>query len=176
MTTKTLYCHPATSDDSIDSLTVEIEHSEEAELTLRYRLAGDLTRISIPAAATPSASDGLWQHTCFEAFVAAEGPRYHEFNFSPSRQWAAYAFGDYRARMPWTIGKAPVIDVLQSAHQLQLTARIAASDLPAGNRLHLGLTTVIESGDGRLSYWALRHPSDRPDFHDRAGFVLPFAV
>jgi hypothetical protein len=174
MTTKILYCHPATPTDSIESLTVEIEQSAEAGLTLRYRLAGDLAKILIPAAKPSGVSDGLWRHTCFEAFAAAGTSAYHEFNFSPSGEWAAYAFGAYRARMPWTIGNPPAIEVSRSPHQLLLTARIGADDLPAANRLHLGLTAVIESIDGGgLSYWALHHPNERPDFHDRVGFVHP---
>ena len=33
------------------------------------------------------------------------------------------------------------------------------------------LSAVIEASDG-LSYWALRHPADKPDFHDADGFAL----
>lgn len=176
MTTKILYCHPATPNDSIQSLTVTIAQSPEDGLTLRYRLAGDLARISIPAPRPPGAGDGLWRHTCFEAFGAAETSAYHEFNFSPSGQWAAYAFGDYRTPAAWTIAAPPVIEVSQSSHQLLLTARIAPGDLPTGKGLQLGLTAVVESIDGSLSYWALHHPGERPDFHHRAGFVYPLVI
>ena len=30
----------------------------------------------------------------------------------------------------------------------------------------------IEETDGTLSYWALAHPSPKPDFHHPDGFVL----
>jgi hypothetical protein len=173
MTTKILHCHPATPNDAIHSLSVEIEHYPEGGLKLRYRLVGDMTKILIPIAQPSVASDGLWRHTCFEAFAAAGTSAYHEFNFSPSGEWAAYAFEGCRARRPWTIGKPPAIEVSRSPRQLLLTARIEADDLPAGNRLHLGLTAVVESIAGGLSYWALHHPDERPDFHDRAGFVHP---
>jgi hypothetical protein len=173
MTTKILHCHPATPNDAIHSLSVEIEHNPEDGLKLRYRLVGDMTKILIPLTQPSVASDGLWRHTCFEAFAAAGTSAYHEFNFSPSGEWAAYAFEGYRARRPWTIGKPPAIEVSRSPRQLLLTARIEADDLPAGNRLHLGLTAVVESIAGGLSYWALHHPDERPDFHDRAGFVHP---
>ncbi|MBL1263602.1 DOMON-like domain-containing protein [Candidatus Methylomicrobium oryzae] len=174
MTIKILHCHPATPNDSIGSLSVEIERDAGTCLTLRYRLAGNLEKILIPAAKPSAVGDGLWQHTCFEAFATAAGTSaYREFNFSPSGEWAAYAFGDYRERMPWSIGTPPVIEVSQPQDQLLLTARIAADDLPAGARLHLGLTAVIESIDGNISYWALHHPAEKPDFHDCAGFVYP---
>jgi hypothetical protein len=31
---------------------------------------------------------------------------------------------------------------------------------------------VVEEIDDRLSYWALAHPAERPDFHHPDGFVL----
>ena len=37
--------------------------------------------------------------------------------------------------------------------------------------LHLALAAVIEAEDGQLSYWALKHPRGKPDFHRAAGFV-----
>jgi len=31
---------------------------------------------------------------------------------------------------------------------------------------------VIEARDGRISYWALNHPTNKPDFHHADGFAL----
>jgi hypothetical protein len=174
MTTTTLHSHPAAPAAAIRSLSVEIEQSPEAGLTLRYRLAGDLAKISLPAAPRSGACDGLWRHTCFEAFIAGHAPAYREFNFSPSGQWAAYAFSGYRERTPWTIGQAPAIEVSRTPDLLALTARISSADLPAGCLL-LGLAAVVESTDGSLSYWALHHAGERPDFHDRTSFVHPLS-
>jgi hypothetical protein len=36
----------------------------------------------------------------------------------------------------------------------------------------MALSAVIEATDGTLSYWALAHPSDKPDFHHPDSFVL----
>ena len=33
------------------------------------------------------------------------------------------------------------------------------------------MSAVIETDDGRLSYWALAHPAPQPDFHHRAGWT-----
>jgi hypothetical protein len=44
--------------------------------------------------------------------------------------------------------------------------------LPGDSTLRLGLAAVIERRDGGVSHWAIAHPSERPDFHHRAGFVL----
>jgi hypothetical protein len=36
----------------------------------------------------------------------------------------------------------------------------------------VGLAAVIEDVSGDLSYWALAHLSDKPDFHHPDGFAL----
>jgi hypothetical protein len=139
-------------------------------------LTGDLAQICILAPQPPAATDGLWEHTCFEVFVAVAGKaNYHEFNFSPSGQWAAYSFSDYRVRSEWTVSQRPAISFVQTNEYLLLEAVIAAVDLPkniAGKPFQLGLTAVIEANDGSRSYWALHHPEAHPDFHHRAGFIL----
>jgi len=179
MVNKSLYCHTDTVFTAVRTVHVKVEPDPQGALHLSYELTGDLARICIPASQPPAAVDGLWEHTCFEVFVAAEGQAgYHEFNFSPSGQWAAYAFSDYRVRSPWTASQTPAISFTQTSGHLLLDAVIAAADLPrniAGKPLQLGLTAVIEANDGSRSYWALHHPEPRPDFHHRAGFILSFS-
>ncbi len=144
-------------------------------LHIDYRVtqAGDLT---IPArSAAPSRRDNLWQGTCAELFVGAADQHYREFNFSPSGDWAAYDFHDYRERaadLPVVL--APAIEVACVDDQLTIAVRIACDDLPAPPAAcRLGITLVLADGAGRLSYWALAHPAEKPDFHDRRGFILP---
>ena len=66
----------------------------------------------------------------------------------------------------------PTSQLKQSPNRLLLQAHIPASALPPTGELLLGLSAVIELDDGRLFYWALSHPSARPDFHDRRGWRL----
>lgn len=146
----------------------------------QYQLVGDIAALLIPAFTAPVATDGLWQHTCFEAFIAvAEEPYYHEFNFSPSRAWAAYAFKQTRVRQAWIATPAPQVECTYTAEILCLDAMIESSHLPpnsAEKPLALGLTAVLETPAGILSYWALNHPAPTPDFHDRAGFTLTLST
>lgn len=176
MVNKTLICHTGTMSSAVRIVQVKVGLQPQDALYLSYELTGDLAQIRIPAPQQPIATDGLWEHTCFEVFVGVEGETgYHEFNFSPSGQWAAYAFNDYRVRCDWTVSKAPAVSFSQTDGHLLLETVIAAADLPqnnAGKPLQLGLTAVIEANDGSRSYWALHHPEARPDFHDRAGFIL----
>ena len=176
MVNQRLTCHTDTVTTSVWIVDVNIRPQPQGDLSLSYKLTGDLAKIRIPAQQPSIAKDGLWEHTCFEAFIAVEGEAgYHEFNFSPSGQWAAYSFSDYRVRNPWTASQRPAIRFVKSEGLLLLEAVIVAADLPqnmADKPLQLGLAAVIEVSDGSCSYWALHHPEDRPDFHDRAGFIL----
>ena len=38
--------------------------------------------------------------------------------------------------------------------------------------LRLGLAAVIEDKAQVLSYWALKHPAEKPDFHHAGSFVV----
>ncbi|HMW17521.1 MAG TPA: DOMON-like domain-containing protein [Accumulibacter sp.] len=176
----TLQAHPATAAPMVRSLDAQAWFTADADLAVAFRLRGDIVRLRIPEPRTPAPADGLWETTCFELFVGVAGEAaYREFNFSPSGEWAAYAFTAYRQRDPSTAlfeHLAPPTIVSEcSAGRLELTALIAGAALPSGGPLQIGLAAVVEAADvldGRHSYWALRHPAARPDFHHRDGFVL----
>ena len=68
----------------------------------------------------------------------------------------------------------PHIAVRSTGSRLELDALVRLDGLSAIHPrapLRIGLSAVIEASDG-LSYWALRHPADKPDFHDADGFAL----
>jgi hypothetical protein len=143
-------------------------------LTLNFVLEGDLSGVRIPEHRTSRRVDGLWRHTCFEAFVmAGEGPGYREFNFSPSGEWAVTVFRGYRDGGEPVAEPGPAIAVRRSVDWLALEAVIPPTCLPPGRSLRLGLSAVVEDAHGVLSYWALRHPAGAPDFHQSDAFVLP---
>jgi hypothetical protein len=140
-----------------------------------FEVAGDLGALVVPGLDEPARADNLWRHTCFEVFLARRGaPGYLEFNFAPSRRWAAYAFVDYRVPAPPPAVAAPTLRAQTTAASLSLTAIVGAGAWPEpdGGALEIGLTAVLEATDGTLGYFALRHPTERPDFHDRGGFAL----
>src|SRR5262245_61058979 len=146
-------------------------------LALTFGLEGDLSRLRIPGAAEHRRGHELWRHTCFEAFVARDGDAaYHEFNLAPSREWAVYAFRAYRDGGPLDDATlAPRIAVRRGGDRLELDAHVALDRLSARHRdeaLHVAVSGVVEEHDGTLSYWALRHPTGKPDFHHADGFVL----
>lgn len=141
-----------------------------------YAIAGNIAALRVPAPTGPGPADGLWQHTCLETFVSAEGESaYREFNFSPSGQWAAYRFASERQRDTTTAPDlpAPVMQLAVAPTLLTMDVHLALAALPStALPLELALCAVIEELDGRLSYWALQHPQARPDFHHPAGRTL----
>ncbi len=108
--------------------------------------------------------------------VASE-PRYLEFNFAPSRAWAVYRFAARREAMAVVAEAiAPRILVRRAPALLTLAASVSLGELLGGGagplRVQLAAAAVLEDDNGRLSYWALRHPPGKPDFHHPDGFVL----
>ena len=146
------------------------------DLWLQYRVSGAMA-LRWPERQAPGPADGLWRHTCFEAFVGtADAPLYHEYNFSPSTCWARYRFHDERARDEHAERAAGAVSLAihaaARAGEWQLSACVPASDLPlSAAGWTLGLSAVLEDKHGRLSHWALAHPGPRPDFHHPGGRV-----
>ena len=108
--------------------------------------------------------------------MGGEGPDYREFNFSPSGEWAVYAFRDYRDAEVLENEIAPGIVVRKTINRLELDAEICRDFLPQGRPLRVGLSAVLEDADGVLSYWALRHPPGKPDFHHTDAFALQLGL
>ena len=164
----------------VRSLDVSITQLPEGGFSFVYRLFGDMARLSIPQPRptneTTEPCEGLWEHTCFEAFIAVQGETaYREFNFSPSGQWAAYAFSTYRQAEESVLSLTPPVIISNlSAGGFVLSALLAPDALPTDSRqrpLRVGLCAVIESRD-TLGYWALHHATERPDFHHPESFTL----
>lgn len=145
-------------------------------LFVRFELQGALGEVVIPAPApAPNRRDELWQHTCFEAFVAAPGSTdYQELNLSPSGDWACYHFSDYRAGREDEIIAAPptIVGAQPGAAIFALGAELDLPNLAAQGAVDVGLTAVLEHRDGRKTYWALAHRGAKPDFHLRDSFTL----
>jgi hypothetical protein len=180
---QTLRLHPTSLCAAVAQIEVEIARPRANRLALAYVVTGRIGDLVIPPATAAARTDELWRRTCFEAFVRRpSGEAYHEFNFAPSTQWAAYQFSGYRTgmRVATEIGD-PRIEVQSNPEQYVLRASLELDDLllptnggerGEGAAWRLGLSAVIEEAGGRQSYWALAHPQGRPDFHHSDCFAL----
>jgi hypothetical protein len=148
-----------------------------AVLHLRYALEGPLDQLLLlEPAPEPRRLDGLWEHTCLEAFLAPAGDpeAYWELNVSPSGDWNLYRLQGYRLGLePEPAAAAPSLDYHPSAGGGVFEVRCPLPALLAEAPLQLGVTAVLEHRSGALSYWALHHPGPEADFHRRDSFLLP---
>lgn len=176
-----LLSHPGSAAGPVRTLEATAGYLPDGALRLSWRLAGDLSSLRIPQQAVAQGPvEGLWQHTCFEAFVAdPHSTGYLELNFSPSGAWAAYGFRNYRTGMaPLPLRNAPQARWQQTTDELTLAVDFRMDDLPGppGPRprvtVRVGLAAVIEDHQGTLHYWALHHPEGKPDFHHAESFAL----
>ena len=170
-----LAAHPQAAAPAGTALTAMLIAGEPEHFGCTFQLLADMSRVRLPAGQGGVRAQELWRHTCFEAFLAAEGSAgYCEFNFSTAGDWAAYRFDAYRAGMRAAeLAAPPRLTVRGGDGSLELSARVPLGGLFArGTALRVGLAAVLEDERGVLSYWALRHPAGRPDFHHAASFAL----
>jgi hypothetical protein len=163
--------HPDFPPKSVDDVEVDFQFDDEGSVWLEYRVASK-AGIALPASADPAPADDLWKTTCFEMFVRYDGEdSYREYNFSPSYQWAAYAFDTYREGMEaFDIDDPQIVVFRDIPSQFWLTVEYVTeiADAPGA----IGLSAVIEEKDGTKSYWAIKHPAGAPDFHHADCFAL----
>ena len=158
--------YPTGPASPIEVIEVEMERKGSL-LWLRFFTEGDVNAVAWPDPHPHERTDELWKHTCFEVFVTA-GEGYVEYNLSPSHQWASYSFDSYRKGMRPAELRATVLGLDGGEDYLALEATI---ELPE-NADRLALSAVIENLSDEKTYWALAHPSDKPDFHHSGSFTL----
>ena len=107
--------HPDTRCDAVTAIGVDVARPRAGALVLSYEAIGNIDGLHLPLVTTPTRTDELWRHTCFEAFIRpAAAATYFEFNFAPSTQWAAYRFDDYRSIMHTAEIGAPRVEIESS--------------------------------------------------------------
>jgi len=148
---------------------------QHSRLALLYVIHAPADGLRLPPMAEPARVNGLWRHTCLEAFIRTPGSAaYYEINLSPSTRWAAYRFDGYRDGMIHLELPTPQIESRFYPERHELEALIDLSGVPelSWSDWCLGLSAIIEDVDGEKAWWALAHPSDKPDFHHPDSFAL----
>ena len=153
-------------------------------LSVSYLLAGEIEKVVLPElASTSDRGEKLWEATCFELFLGAGLERakdllYREFNFSPSGAWNVLTLQGYRyaTQEEPSFESLPFI-VEKSDEGLKLEATIDIRSLVDEARpVRLGVSAVIlvtdAAGDAQETFWAVAHPTSKPDFHHPNSFAL----
>jgi hypothetical protein len=166
--------HPSTPPSQPVKVWATVDHAASlgavATTNIWFGVGAPADRFAIPPMSEPWRANELWKTTCFEAFLRSVGEdSYREWNFAPKGNWAAYDFSAYREGMTAAeVGSPPYIRVEDNFTWWTVGATIAVD---AGTKWELGLSAVLEEKDGTKSYWALAHPSEKPDFHAPSCFV-----
>jgi len=176
MTEFSLVPHPDFPSHAVRSISVEV-NNDQYGLHLTYRVIGAIDDVLWPVPGASGRADRLWEHSCFEAFIAREdGTGYTELNFATSGQWAAYDFEAYRRGMN-AVEKisAPLYSSL-GHDKVKLSTVTHPPIFEHGSEWRLGLSAIIEEKSGSKSYWALAHPPGKPDFHNADCFTARLAA
>jgi hypothetical protein len=174
--TRSLTCHPDAPVPFPPQVEVAVRALSAEAWRLRYVLSGDIAALRVPAPSPSGWAEALWRHTCGEVFLGDAQGHYLEGNFSPSGAWAVYRFSGYRAGMTRLPEVSPSVAVSRhNDRELALELILPLTPLWRwldGSPWRLGLSVVAEDTAGRLYYWALHPPENRPDFHHPDAFVL----
>lgn len=115
---------------------------------------------------------GLWNQTCFEAFLKPIGmDRYYEFNFSLNPAWMVFQFENYRIPQPPVSSGDFQIQSMSWDH-LQNKLSIVIKNNTSFKNFNVGLTAVLEEKTGFKHYCALVHTGLKADFHLAESFTL----
>ena len=166
-----LFPHPQSPAPAVRGVRATLSTAADG-LAVGFEIDADRAALRWPAAAQPAFRDGLWRHSCVELFAEDAAGAYREFNFSPSSEFAAYQFDGYRSGMrALDLQAMPTIGWRDGPPHISIDIRLPSQWLADAQTQAVGLAAVLEHSDGSLSYWALRHPGSKPDFHHRDGFI-----
>ena len=144
-------------------------------LSISYQLQGTLQEILIPARdEMPARRSRLWEVTCFELFLAPENSeQYWEFNFSPAGHWNVFRFSSYRQSMQEeTAFSFLPFSTQHMGDTLLLHMELDAERILKGCGLEAGVSAIIKTRAGEVTFWSLAHNAVRPDFHARDCFII----
>ncbi len=158
-------------------------HALRLNARFAYEAApGEALKVTPLRGPEPTRQDGLWKATCFELFLQPEAaaPSYWEVNFSPLGDWNVYALDGYREGLH----EEPALeDVRAESFEVDDDSLVCSFSFevpgPAGlimGPMRLSATAVVETLDGRKTYWATKHAGDKPDFHRSESFAHLLSV
>ncbi|MBI4826056.1 MAG: DOMON-like domain-containing protein [Nitrospirae bacterium] len=166
---------PFSSDLSGIEITGSIERSYN-KLAISYSLTGDISKLNIPTPANiPERRNSIWKETSFELFLCPmNSNNYWEFNISPAGHWNIYRFSSYREGMqeePAFTSLPFKVSIHPGDLLLSLELDLDKINL-ADQKLNAGMSAVIKHRDSMMTYRALAHTGERPDFHNRECFII----
>jgi hypothetical protein len=150
----------------------------ESQLEILFTLKGDIATLNLPKPVEfPKRVEGLYHHTCVEIFLK-RGKQYLEWNFSFSGDWCIFLFEGYRkkseSKFPLDSTLFNLSHISQSSSEASIKALIPLNRLEFLEKVEsqIGFSAVLEHPKSVLSYWALTHVGEKPDFHQEKSFIV----
>lgn len=147
-------------------------------LEVHFSLSGEVGRIkglTTHRGGPTDAIEGLWESTCFEAFISPKGSNvYYEFNGAPDGRWMVYRFEGERAGRTIRREARPLVFESQLGDRfftLRVQFDFGGIDELSDNALSANVTAILETKDGGKTHWSLAH-DEKPDFHKPAHRLL----
>ncbi|OUR97188.1 hypothetical protein A9Q84_12745 [Halobacteriovorax marinus] len=147
-----------------------------SNLEIEFIVKGNIKNLHLPKSLDETKRViGLWESSCFECFILNnETLSYYEFNYSPEGHWNCFYFPKPKAPLkqsPNFEEATCVINLTDQTFSLKTTIDLY-NFLPGfwkKEAMSFGLTSVIEC-DEKLSYWAISHIDEKPNFHNFESF------
>lgn len=154
----------------------ELDWTGQNTIQIKFSLIGDishLTEVDPSKASIGARRDGLWEATCFEAFLSdSTNTQYWELNVNSKGDWNVFHFEDYRkGKREELRSTCQFFGTTQNESQLSLECAWDVSELALTDG-RLGVTMIANFKNGEKNFFALSHESDKPDFHNRSSFRL----
>jgi hypothetical protein len=171
-----LSLYPFTPVQDLPGLRMTVQVSLRSyTAALSYTIRGSMKEIVFPPPAdAPLRRSGLWEETCLEFFLAVKNAQpYWEVNLSPSGHWNVYRFSTYREGIQEEVAFTSLpfrVDQGKDSFLLDVDLPLDGIISPE-TPLEAGVSAVIKLRSGQMTYWALSHPGQKPDFHRRESFI-----
>jgi hypothetical protein len=168
---------PFSAENVPDNFRINVFHVKGGTvLKIIFELNAGLADLNIPIfkPAIAQRKDNLWEHTCFEIFLGQHGMQdYREFNLSPAGDWNVYSFSGYRQgiKPEMHFNTLPFDVEIVSDQELKLAVTIDLKILQDYSVIDVGLSAVLEQVNGVITWWAIDHQEDVPDFHAKEGWL-----
>lgn len=166
--------NPSTKDLTLKSQALV----ELGVLKVLFEIEGPVENLLISTPGLhPARVIGLWESTCFEMFVKhTSKDEYFEFNCSTANNWNIFYFLKEKAALKEyleisNLASSTIINPGKVSLSFWIDLKKFPDDFWEDGKMQLGLTSVIESKDGGLSYWALDHLDKKPNFHLSKSFT-----
>lgn len=127
-----------------------------------------LKNINIPKLNEVKRENELWKTTCFECFLFYPEGDYYELNVSPSGGWNSYSFSSYRKNMK-VVDDMSITHLSSSLSEYEFHLETCFQHVDKRYPSSIQICAVISNGtSNNLNYWAIKHSSEKPDFHEQS--------